>query len=105
MRRFCLILAALLASLSLGAQETLEARARRLQPIDIPPLTEKANAGDLASQALLRYAYAHGYAVTKDTAKALEWLRKSAEEGSADAQWDLAMYYRHGRNDLPKDSA
>ncbi len=106
MRRLPAILAALFACiLSLFAQEPIEARARRLQANDIPPLIEKADAGDQPSQALLWLAYAHGYGVPKDLKKAVVWLRKLAERDNPEAQFILASLYRDGRGGLPVDHA
>ena len=55
-----LVLCAALACVCAFSQEPYEDRAARLQPQDIPPLIEKAQAGDRPSQVLLWLAYSGG---------------------------------------------
>jgi TPR repeat protein len=92
-----------LLSVSAYGQESYESRAARLQPEDIAPLIEKADAGDLSSEVLLWLAYSHGYAVPKDFQKGLPWLRKAAEKGSPEAEWVLSTIYDFGRGRVPVD--
>ncbi len=47
-------------------------------------------------------AYAEGRGVPQDDAQALVWLRKAADQGSADAQGVLGKMYRDGRG-VPQD--
>lgn len=37
-----------------------------------------------------------GKGVTKDLTKAAEWYRKAAEQGDADAQYKLGLFYENG---------
>jgi uncharacterized protein len=87
------------------AQESYESRAARLQPEDIPVLIQKAQGGDFGSQVLLWLAYSHGYAVQKDLKQAVPWLRKAAEHGCSECEWELSNLYANGRGGLPKDNA
>lgn len=100
-----LIFCSLLVCLGCAAQEPYESRAARLQPDDIPALLEKAQGGDFSSQVLLWLAYAHGYAVQKDLKQAVPWLRKAAERGCSECEWELSNLYANGRGGLPKDNA
>jgi TPR repeat protein len=107
MRHVSLVIAAMLLSfLSAYAQdlpEPIEARAKRLKPEEIPLLVQKANAGDLDSQALLWQAYRHGWGVPKDLAKGVPFLRKAAEQGSMRAMMELSLLYRDGEGGLPEN--
>ena len=40
--------------------------------------------------------YFNGYGVAKDMVEAVKWLRKSADQGYADAYFDLGECYRNG---------
>jgi TPR repeat protein len=90
------LISTLLIAASTLAQEPYEARAARLQPQDIPPLIEKAQAGDLPSQVLLWLAYSGGHGVPKSTQKGIPWLRKAAEQGSLESQFVLSTIYEFG---------
>jgi hypothetical protein len=48
--------------------------------------------------------YANGQGVTKDEAEAVNWWRKSAEQGNADAQFNLGLSYDNGLG-VTKDEA
>ncbi|MHC4258476.1 MAG: tetratricopeptide repeat protein, partial [Planctomycetota bacterium] len=41
--------------------------------------------------------YSTGQGLPPDDARAVEWLRKAAEQGHLDAQCDLGMMYQSGR--------
>ena len=41
--------------------------------------------------------YGNGYGVTQDDATAVKWYRKAAEQGNADAQYNLALMYEDGK--------
>ncbi len=87
------------------SQEPYEDRAARLQPQDIPPLIEKAKAGDLPSQVLLWLAYSHGYGVPKDARQGVPYLRMAADQGSLESQWVLSTLYEFGRAGVAVDHA
>src|SRR5574340_554401 len=55
-----------------------------------------AQQGDVRAEYFLGKSYARGEGVTKDYAKAVEFLRRSAEQGYAYAQNDLAALYGRG---------
>jgi len=46
--------------------------------------------------------YLLGQGVPQDTAKALAWYRKAAEQGHANAQYDLGLMYSEGKS-VPQD--
>ena len=45
----------------------------------------------------LGVSYAKGEGVAEDKAEAAEWYRKSAEQGYADAQYNLSLCYEHAK--------
>ena len=51
---------------------------------------KQAKKGNAAAQFNLGICYEQGRGVEKDTKKAFEWYKKSAEQGFADAQYNLA---------------
>ena len=44
--------------------------------------------------------YYQGEGVTKDYGQAVNWFRKGAEQGNADAQWRLGVMYNRGDESL-----
>jgi TPR repeat protein len=68
-------------------------------------LRGKAEAGD----SLARYEYAiiliTGTGGQRDVAQGVEWLKRSAKQGEADAQYLLGIYHANGSNGLKKDPA
>lgn len=58
--------------------------------VDIKTLQTKASSGDALAQLNLGAAYDHGIGVTRDVDKAIEWYRKAADQGLAEAQFNLA---------------
>ncbi len=58
--------------------------------VDIKALQAKAATGDALAQLNLGAAYDHGMGVTRDVDKAIEWYRKAADQGLAEAQFNLA---------------
>lgn len=77
--RLCLFLAWIMA-LPLQAE----------QMVDIAALQKKAEAGDAYAQLNLGAAYDNGMGVARDIEKALNWYEKAAEQGVAEAQFNLA---------------
>ena len=41
--------------------------------------------------------YAYGQGVRQDDAEAVKWYRQAAEQGYADAQYNLGVMYAYGR--------
>ena len=78
------------------AQSDVEKRVRALTPNDIPPLIQKAQAGEAASQYMLGLAYELGVGVVKNDAEAVSWYRKAAEQGYIPAQLGLAKMFSSG---------
>lgn len=64
------------------------------------PLAESQN--HAYAQYFLGRMYANGQGVEKDTRRAAEWYRKSAEQGVADAQYRLGLLYEAG-DGVPAD--
>lgn len=58
--------------------------------VDIKALKQKAEKGDAMSQLNLGAAYDHGMGVERDVDKAVEWYKKAADQGLAEAQFNLA---------------
>jgi len=55
-----------------------------------------AEAGDRYAQVCLGRMYHFGLGVGKNDSSAVEWYRKAAEQGHADAQFSLRDMYQHG---------
>jgi hypothetical protein len=68
------------------------------QTAEFDALRHKAEAGDAKAQFDLADAYSEGKGVTKDSAKGMEWLKKSALQGYAGAQVVLGYFYQKGIN-------
>jgi TPR repeat protein len=63
-----------------------------------------ASEGNSAAQFNIALMYHSGLGVPADEAKAVEWYRRSAENGYTKAQEFLAAAYREGWFGLPQDS-
>ena len=55
---------------------------------------KKAEAGDAEAQSNLGTMYILGEVVPRDTAEAVKWLRKAADQGNARAQYRLFADFR-----------
>lgn len=62
-----------------------------------------AEAGDAIAQQRLGVLYFYGRGVPEDEKKALDWARKSAAQGNADAMFLAGNIYVFG-NDIPSDT-
>ena len=70
----------------------------------VPQIQTRAEVGDSNSQNGLGYAYLKGaLGFPKDPAKAIYWLRKSAEQANVGAQRTLAHAYAAGLDGVPQD--
>lgn len=69
---------------------------------DVREVTAKAEAGDPRAQYFMALLTMSGTGVPKDSAKAMDWIRKSAEQGFDYAQNYLARRYDAGEF-VPKD--
>ena len=68
------------------------------EPLDIPEVRQKADAGDATAQYLLGMHYAFG--IQNDDrrlTRSVYWFRKSAEQGYSEAEYRLAQAYASGR--------
>ena len=68
------------------------------QTAEFDALRRKAEAGDSKSQFDLAEAYSEGKGVAKDSAKGMDWLKKSAVQGYSGAQVVLGYMYQKGIN-------
>jgi hypothetical protein len=70
-------------------------------------ILKKADGGDAAAQFQAGDMHYKGYftGVAHDEARALEWFRKSAAQGSAEAQYMLGLMYENGDGGLVPDRA
>ena len=57
---------------------------------DLATLQQQAKAGDATAQLNLGAAYDHAIGVKRDIDQALHWYQKAAEQGLAEAQFNLA---------------
>lgn len=107
MRRFALVLGALLASFALTAQApasdpVLEAHSKG----DLAALRRYAEAGDVRAQKLLVIVYDSGaLGAPVDFAEAFKWERMAASQGDADSAARVGFEYLYGEKDppVPKD--
>jgi len=68
------------------------ARNDQLEPYS-PELVKKAEAGDAFAQWSLGRCYVDGNGVKINTKESFVWYMKSAEQGNAEAQYELHRYY------------
>jgi TPR repeat protein/c-di-GMP-related signal transduction protein len=67
------------------------------------PELAAAQRGEPAAQCALGARYARGDGVARDLTQALAWYTRSAEQGSANAQWNLALMHARGQGGLDPD--
>ena len=60
---------------------------------DFKKLLQSAESGDIKAQCSLAYCYIEGRGTTTNFEKAAEWWYKAAEQGYADAQYNLGVFY------------
>jgi hypothetical protein len=70
----------------------------------------KAQLGDAAAQTFVGAAYEYGWGVARDPVQAIDWYRKAAAQGVAEAQFKLGFAYAYGKAIngavvVPQDSA
>lgn len=71
----------------------LETAFETLTPETIHSWEHKAHAGDALAQNVVGVAYKCGIGVKQDHAASVKWFRMAAEQGEADAQFNLARLY------------
>ena len=76
------------------------------EPLSVAHLTRLAEQGVPEAQRILGAKYEKGDGVPKDSAEAMKWTRKAAEQGDAGAQFFLSAMLMHdfGRN-VPRSPA
>ncbi len=65
---------------------------------NIAALKKRANRGDVAAQQALAQCYENGDGVPPDAQEAEKWYRKAAEQGDAESQQWLAIYYTNKKD-------
>ena len=77
------------------------------QAVNSFPMVDKAKQGDDCAQLLLGKVYALGtHTYKQNDAQAVKWFEKSAENGNAEAQYELALMYLQGvEGETKNDSA
>lgn len=71
---------------------------------EVKAVLQKAEAGDMQSQAWLGMMHYEGAGVSKNLDEAAKWLKRAAESGSVEAQYMLSKMYDKGEG-LPKSEA
>jgi TPR repeat protein len=71
--------------------------AQHLKPEDVPPLEQKAEAGDVEAQIVMGMVYMDGNAVPRDYQKALILFQKAAAKGHPMAENSLGIMYLNGQ--------
>jgi hypothetical protein len=73
------------------------------EPKEIADVRRRAEGGDAQAQFNLGRKYIDAQGVAKDDRQALVWYRKAAEQGYADAQFELGVFIEWGMGGLAKD--
>jgi TPR repeat protein len=71
----------------------LAAALESLTPATFANWERRAHAGDALAQNVVGMAYKYGEVVSQNHAQSLAWFRKAAEQGDADAQFNLGRIY------------
>jgi TPR repeat protein len=66
------------------------------------PLAER---GDPRAEFWVGCRYIDGRGVPRDNRMAVDWITKAAQDGNAEAQFNLGVFYRDGRRGLSKNPA
>ncbi|WP_447548071.1 tetratricopeptide repeat protein, partial [Staphylococcus aureus] len=77
----------------------MEAAIESLSPTTQSEWERKATAGEPIAQNVTGMAYKYGIGVAQDQAVSWKWFRSAAEQGEADAQFNLARIYEGHAND------
>jgi TPR repeat protein len=78
---------------------------QQAEATDLADLNRKASEGDAAAQAEIGYRYSNGIGVPENKTLAVEYYRRSAEQGNSRGQTNLGVMYRRGMGGLPKNDA
>jgi len=98
MRTVRLVLLVVLLCASATAQWfELQDKLHRMDPGAFSAVQMKADQGDAEAQLLVAAAYRFGIQVAKDPAQFMSWVRRSAEAGSREAQFTVALMYGNGK--------
>ena len=97
-----LLTAAFVAALSYLA-DTASAAAADTPAAALVTTEAQATAGDPAAQFRLGTFYYIGLGAEQDWAVAVQWLRKAAGQGDAEAQCELGMIYQIGGDGVVQD--
>lgn len=78
---------------SSGQEEKIQAAFESLSADNVRAWEGKAHSGDAFAQNLMGLAHKYGSFVRRDHALSAQWFRKSADQGFADAQFNLGRIY------------
>lgn len=76
--------------------EQFQAAVESLSPKTVARWEEKARAGDVLAQNVMGMAYKYGLGIKQNHEMSGQWFRKAAEQGDADAQFNLGRIYGKG---------
>lgn len=76
-----------------GQEEKIQAAFESLSADNVRAWEDKAHAGDAFAQNLIGLAHKYGSFVRQDHSLSAHWFRKAAEQGFADAQFNLGRIY------------
>jgi TPR repeat protein len=97
------IVVALVAARALGAELHETAFVRAAPPyVAAAKVIRSAKVGDVRSQAVLGWMYAHGSGVPQNYFLAAKWYQRAAERGHGGAQLELGLLHNKGQG-VPQD--
>jgi TPR repeat protein len=96
--RLSLVLVVVACAMVAGGQASALVQAQ-----DIASMQRQAKAGNAEAEYELARAYYTGTGVAKDSKLGLEWLRKSAGQGHAGAEFALAVMYLKGEQSVSQN--
>lgn len=73
--------------------EQFQSAIESLSPVTVAEWEQKAKAGNLLAQNVLGMAYKYGRGTEQNHARSLQWFRVAADQGDADAQFNLGRIY------------
>ena len=77
---------------------------KKISAEELSRLRTKAEQGDTVSQFKLGNIYYNGKNVPINYTEALQWYKKAALQGHADAQFNLGLMYDKGHIGIPKNN-
>ncbi|MEO6435970.1 MAG: tetratricopeptide repeat protein [Tepidisphaeraceae bacterium] len=94
LRSFCFMGAlALPQSANAYDSEQFQSAIESLSPATVAEWEQKAKSGNVLAQNVLGMAYKYGRGTEQNHARSLQWFRAAADQGDADAQFNLGRIY------------